>query len=273
MELREVVDYYKRQSPQISELIDFFYRTYQLQNQYVNQISPVLPLPNDAAIKKLQDGKYLFEDIRWSINKTVFKDIINELFTLLKPRCEKTDGLEKALLNIPESVPNNLPDLVGNLTKSIPALSDTEKETLCYLIWQALKVFYRKEAEQFGALDYRQYWSKPVCPVCGGLPKISQLQKDTGKRLLVCHQCWTKWPVTRIICHYCGNTDQDKLAYFYADDNRSYRVDVCYKCKKYLKTIDEKSIGREVIPEVEDIITYHLDTLAISQGYQNPFAL
>jgi len=47
-----------------------------------------------------------------------------------------------------------------------------------------------------------------------------------------------------------------------------YRVDVCEKCKRYIKTIDTKEIGEEVIPLIEDIGTLHLDILAQKEGYK-----
>ena len=272
MKLPEVIDYYKKQNPQISELINFFYRTDQLQSQYAGKISSVLPLTADTAIQKLKKGKYLLEGIHWSINRDIFKNIIGGLLTTLKTQGEKAEGLEKALLNIPDPIPNNLPELIKTVTKTAANLTVQEKETLGYLLWQALKVFYRKEAEQFNSIGYQQYWSKPVCPVCGGLPKISRLTKETGKRTLACYLCGTEWTIPRLSCPYCGNTNQDTLGYFYAEGNRGYRVDVCNACKKYIKTIDENALGRITQrPEVEDVITYHLDTLAISEGYQNPF--
>lgn len=273
MKLQEAINYYKKQSPQISELIDFFYRTYQLQNQYTGKIPSILSLTADTATQKLQEGKYLFEGIAWTVNRDIFKNIVGDLLATLKTRGEKTDGLAKALLNIPDPIPNNLTELVKNATEAATNLTAPEKETLSYLLWQTLKVFYLKEAEQFSATDYQPHWSKSICPVCGGLPKISRLQKDSGQRHLFCYLCWTKWSVHRIGCPFCGNTSTETLSYFYAEGNRGYRVDVCNACKKYIKTIDENALGRETIPEVEDMVTYHLDTLAISQGYQNPFIL
>lgn len=273
MKLQEVVDYYKKQSPQISELIDFFYQTRQLQDKYIDKIPSVLPLTADAAIQKLREGKYLLEGIHWTVNNDIFRSIIDDLLTVLKARGERTDGLEKTLSGISDPIPTNLPELVKSTAKTAINLTTQEKETLVYLLWQALKVFYRNEAEQFSAIDYSQHWSKSTCPFCGGLPKISQLQKESGKRLLACHLCWTKWSVHRVGCPYCGNTSNETLSYFYAGGNRGYRADVCNVCKKYIKTVDENALGRETIPEVEDIITYHLDTLAISEGYQNPFTL
>jgi len=273
MKLQEVVDYYKKQSPQISELIDFFYQTYQLQNQHAGQISPTLHLTKDKAIQKLQEGKYLFDGIPWAVNADIFRNIANNLIATLKAQNGKSEGLEKAIANISAPIPSKLPELLKNATKTGIDLTETEKEALGYILWQTLRVFYRKEAEQFSAIDYTQYWAKHTCPVCGGLPKISQLQKDSGRRFLSCHLCWTKWSVHRIGCPYCGNTSNETLSYFYSGGNRGYRADVCNICKKYIKTVDENSLGRETLPEVEDIITYHLDTMALSEGYQSPFTL
>ena len=59
------------------------------------------------------------------------------------------------------------------------------------------------------------------------------------------------------------------LRYFYTEkEGRAYRIDVCDKCKRYIKTIDAKELGMEVIPRIEDVGTMYLDILAEKQGYK-----
>jgi FdhE protein len=270
IDVQENINYYKNLKPQLAGLLNFFSMTCNLQNQHIKQLSPGFIMSQETAIKKLQSGKYLMEEVLWPVDKQAFKKIVDGLIGVLKENNEKTEHIEKLFSGLPDYIPNKLSDLINLFTGDKKEMGAAERNTVNYILWQALRIFYLKESEQFKDMDYQPYWTKSICPVCGNLPKISRLLKDNGKRALACHLCRTEWVVPRISCAFCGNTSQDKLGYLYADDNKAYRADVCHKCNKYLKTIDERVLGREIILELEDVITYHLDTLAISGGYQNP---
>ena len=211
------------------------------------------------------------ESITWSIDKNSFENIFKDLIKILKQRGENTDKFEKLFLNISDLIPTKFPELMDFVIKDKEDITQSEKDTLSYVLWHTLSVFYKKTAEIFNGIDYKTYWTKAICPLCGNLPKMSRLNREDGKRILACFLCWTEWLVPRISCAYCGNNSQDTLEYFYANGNKVYRVDICKVCNKYIKTIDEKLLGRNVNLEIEDNITYHLDTLAISKGYKNPF--
>ena len=51
-----------------------------------------------------------------------------------------------------------------------------------------------------------------------------------------------------------------------------FRVDVCDKCKKYIKTIDERKMPENKILDfsLENINTLYLDILAQKEGYESP---
>ncbi|MBI4712135.1 MAG: formate dehydrogenase accessory protein FdhE [Planctomycetes bacterium] len=271
-EIDKEIAYYKNLNPKLIDLLDFFSRLNQL--QYLSIKQPyVFTTSKDDALKQLQQDKYLTEGKQWFINKQDFNNIFREIIKLLKERGEKTEVFENLLMELPEKIPTNPEELIKWANQHQNKLEERGRNTLTYILWQALSIFYQNEFKQFRNIDYQRYWTKATCPVCGNLPKISKLLKDTGKRVLACYLCWTEWPVHRLVCPYCGNKDQDKLSYFYADGNKAYRVDICNACNHYLKTIDEKQLGRETILELEDVITYHLDTLAFSEGYQNPLNL
>ncbi|MFH1823719.1 MAG: formate dehydrogenase accessory protein FdhE [Candidatus Firestonebacteria bacterium] len=268
----EAVKYYKGIKPQLGELLDLYVRINSLQSQYIEQMSYTLSISSDLAIEKLKSGKYLLEKIPFIIDKENFMKLVNDLIKLMKDSGEKAGKVESLFLSSPEYIPTELQELTDCFIKS-KELTLHDKNLVHYILWQALKTFYKKEAKNLKSINDKSYWTKSICPVCGNLPKISRLMKETGKRQLVCSLCWTEWSFTRISCPYCLNTCQDKLGYFYIDDDKAYRIDVCHICKNYIKTIDEKQIGRETVLEIEDIITYHMDILAFSKGYKNPLNL
>ena len=111
-------------------------------------------------------------------------------------------------------------------------------------------------------------WLKGNCPVCGGEPLMAKLEGETGKRILQCYLCRTEWAFARLECPFCGNSDQDKLRYFYDEEDKSYRVEVCDKCKMYLKTADTRLTEKDVVLFVENLATLHLDIVAKEEGFQ-----
>jgi len=110
---------------------------------------------------------------------------------------------------------------------------------------------------------------KGTCPLCGGLPSMSLLKEETGKRFLFCPHCGCQWQVDRIACPYCTNREHETLHYLYAEDEENYRIDLCEKCHQYIKTIDLRKTD-VMDPFLEDIATLHLDVLAAQKGFKRP---
>ncbi len=108
-----------------------------------------------------------------------------------------------------------------------------------------------------------------ICPICGSLPFLSLLDEAIGKRTLLCSFCGYPWQIDRFLCPYCNNRAQDSLHYLYAEGEESCRIDLCEKCRGYVKTIDLRRT--EVSdPSLEDLSTLHLDILASQKGYERP---
>jgi FdhE protein len=100
------------------------------------------------------------------------------------------------------------------------------------------------------------------------MAKLKNEEGVEGARFLVCSSCGYEWRFMRLKCPFCENKEHERLRYFYIEkEGRAYRVDVCEKCKRYIKTLDTKELGEEVIPLIEDIGTLHLDILAQNEGY------
>jgi FdhE protein len=112
-------------------------------------------------------------------------------------------------------------------------------------------------------------WLKGYCPVCGSSPAMAYLRKDDGKRILWCQFCGTKWSFLRLKCPFCSNEDQNALRYFFTEENDSYRVYLCDKCKKYMKTIDQRKIKEDDNLDMgwKNLETIALDFLAQKDGY------
>lgn len=109
-------------------------------------------------------------------------------------------------------------------------------------------------------------WGKSNCPVCGSVPILSLLKGQRGLRHSLCSRCGCEWKVDRVSCCVCGNKDAGSLQYFHAEGDAARRIDLCDKCRHYIKTIDCRSL-EESDPSLEDLATLHLDVLATQKGY------
>jgi FdhE protein len=51
------------------------------------------------------------------------------------------------------------------------------------------------------------------------------------------------------------------------EDIEGYRVDVCEKCRRYVKTLDRRTRVSPAKLELADILTPELDEAAVEKGY------
>jgi FdhE protein len=134
-------------------------------------------------------------------------------------------------------------------------------------IEESIRPALEKVVERYGGAVGKSEWSEGYCPICGREPKIGEIRDDEGSRYLFCNQCGFEWHYQRIRCPFCGNEEQQTLAYFTIEEDERYRVDVCNECKRYIKIIDFRDSKEKADLDVEDIATLHLDMLANDEGY------
>ena len=145
---------------------------------------------------------------------------------------------------------------------------DDQLDLIDLFIEESLRPELEAVAEQYGALVAKSGWTEGYCPICGKEPKIGEIREsEDGRRYLFCHQCGYKWHFRRIKCPFCGNEEQHSLAYFAVEGEESHRVDVCNKCRRYIKIVELSKSSEDVNLDVEDITTLHLDMLAYEEGY------
>jgi FdhE protein len=134
-------------------------------------------------------------------------------------------------------------------------------------IEESLRPALEKVTARHGDSIRKADWAEGYCPVCGREPKIGEIRDEEGSRYLFCNQCGFEWSYLRIKCPFCGNEEQQSLAYFTIEGDERYRVDVCNECKRYIKIVDFREAKQKADLDVEDIATLHLDMLANDEGY------
>lgn len=107
-----------------------------------------------------------------------------------------------------------------------------------------------------------------LCPKCNSLPLLGVLRQegDGGKRYLRCAFCAHEWGFRRILCPACGETREEKLPVFVAEQFPHIRMESCETCKHYLRTIDLTKDGHAV-PEVDDLSAVPLTLWAQEKEY------
>lgn len=190
----------------------------------------------------------------------------NEVLADASPRI--VDALDKGMLDAPSLFSKVLEEDDTYLDEVATRLG-TDKRLLAFAAYSSMKPTLCLCAEQLATyLDKEAPWEKGYCPICGSPPALSMLRED-GQRSLLCSLCGHEWAIQRIFCPFCDNKDQETLHYFFSEQERDYRVDVCDQCKKYIKTIDTREMKRPVYAFVEQISTLHLDMLAQEQGLES----
>jgi FdhE protein len=182
------------------------------------------------------------------------------------------DALEKGSLDIPTLFSSILSEDDTYLAETARKL-DADKRILAFAAYSSIKPSLGICAEQLATyLDKEALWDKGYCPICGSPPALAIL-RDEGERSLLCSFCGHEWRTQRIYCPFCENRDHKTLHYFFSEEEKDHRVDVCDQCKKYIKTVDTRKMQRPVYAFVEQVSTLHLDMLAQDKGLESPIPL
>ena len=153
--------------------------------------------------------------------------------------------------------------------KKISGEFDIDEAILQFLIHMSIKPSVIAQVETLRDSADTKNWLRGYCPLCGSLPSISEL-KHEGQRFFLCSFCDFQWQGERLRCPFCENNDHNKLHYFYSEGQEAYRVDLCDNCNQYIKTVDSRKLAYEPNLDLEDIVTLHLDILAVEKGYRRP---
>ncbi|HJX13744.1 MAG TPA: formate dehydrogenase accessory protein FdhE [Dehalococcoidales bacterium] len=157
-----------------------------------------------------------------------------------------------------------------NGEKLPPALAAGISQALMGVIIQlTLKPWLAAYARTLIDSVKQERWRRSYCPVCGGRPDFAFLDRERGARWLLCSRCDSEWIFQRIECPYCGTRDRSALSFF-TDEKELYRLNVCARCRGYLKIIDLRKTDDEVLLPLERLMTGEMDTRARREGYRLP---
>jgi FdhE protein len=273
----QTIEDYKKANPHYNDLLDILGEILILREEYRNIMQGSIFSVNEKIIpQKMEGGLPLVDFVGGKFDLTRPREYFNSLITIAEKKMPEeaqniTAIIKDRQLDWEEMIRASF-DQTGEDTaaESKKTLDETEDslDLIDLFVEESLRPELEYIADKYGKIVAKSGWTEGYCPICGKEPKIGEIRAaEEGKRYLFCHQCGYKWNFRRIKCPFCGNEEQHSLAYFAVEGEERYRVDVCNKCRRYIKTVDLDKNGEEVNLDVEDIATLHLDMLAYEEGY------
>jgi len=272
----KTIEDYKSANPHYTELLDIMADILILREEYRNSMKdPIFRVEENLITKKMEGGLPLIDFMGKEYDLTRPKEYFNSLISIAEKRMPEEaqniiDIIKSQQFDWEKMIRASF-DRKNEETDAQELLAGREAEENIDLIdlftEESLRPELESIAEKYGEIIEKSNWSEGYCPICGKEPKIGEIRGEEGKRYLFCHQCGFKWYFHRIKCPFCGNEEQHSLAYFEVEGEERYRVDVCNKCRRYIKTVELPKSSEEPNLDVEDIATLHLDMIAYDEGY------
>jgi FdhE protein len=235
-----------------------------------------LPLKEEIEERKqrLSDGHYLFRPCGVELNTNESNRIAVELLDLLKKnlsdRVEDLNNIINAMVQEKIKASDLLLQIIkneGNQIKKVIRDNNLAEDIFTFFAIYFARPFRQIASEYLlEGLD-KLNWFSGYCPVCGHWPALAHINSESGQRTLWCLCCNTKWNFKRTQCAYCLNEDHQSLQILNPESEESFRVQVCKKCKRYLKEV-RSNIELKNFPFDKFYLgTLPLDIIAAQKGY------
>jgi len=269
----KTIEFYKNQNPHYEELLAILEEILILREKYRRRLTAdVFPVDERLIPSKIEGGLPLIDLSQGDYDLTLPREYFLDLLHIAEKRAPgETEELARKINDGEEDFRELvLGAFYGEPGEMEDDEQDNEEETFDLIdlfLEECLRPAFERVAAKYGESVLKSKWSEGYCPICGKEPKIGEIKEEEGRRYLFCNQCGIKWPFLRIKCPFCGNEEQQTLAYFTVEDDERYRVDVCNECKRYIKIVDFRETKEEANLDIEDITTLHLDMLATEEGY------
>ncbi len=237
-----------------------------------------LLITKEEAGRRLAQGLPIIDSSKLQLDEGELADLLQRICAIIAKQAGGWNSAAGRLLEAINSGQLSLSGVAqkaiaydGGYFKQVSEEMHEDEEVLAFIAKVLVAPFLRVCAASVrGELNLDLALTKR-CPVCGGAPRMAKLQREDGKRMLECSLCDTQWAFERLRCPLCGNEDQDTLGFFFVEGDSACRVDKCDKCKRYIKTVDERKRAEDKARAlaVEDVATLYLDMLAEKEGYQS----
>lgn len=257
-------------NPFASDLKEFFKRCKLL------SLFKKLPLREDIEERKqrLSEGRYLFRPCGVEININETNRIAAELLELLKKhlkdREQDFNDISNALIQEKIKANDLLLQIIkneGNMIRKVIRDNNLSEDIFTFFAIYFARPFRQHASEYLLEGIDKLNWFYGYCPVCGHWPGITHINAEVGQRTLWCLCCGTKWNFKRTQCAFCLNEDHHSLSIINTENEDSYRIQVCRKCKRYLKDVRTGIDVKDFPFDKYYLGTLLLDIIAAQDGY------
>jgi FdhE protein len=261
------LDAIEKEEGSLPRLLELYRKLIQIQTRVGQELDKPNPgLSSEAIHQRTAEGKALITASDFTCDLHLLQDTFRKIAALFGEYADPFNNTAEEFSKLAEI--DLTPDFIEAWYngKHLPSSDEVSQTLLKELIHAAIKPFLTSYASALTDSIEQEQWRRGYCPVCGGNPDFSFLEKENGARWLLCSRCDTEWLFERLKCPYCNNTDQQKLSY-YTSDEGLYRLYVCDNCKHYLKAIDLRNAGPDTLIPLERLLTLEIDVQARHYGY------
>jgi FdhE protein len=276
-EIKKTANALKKLRPAYSRVIGFYEKIFEAQEKSAVKIEVDTPhFSNDILALKAKEKLPIISLDEFFVDINASRKLFSKICRIINKSGSRMSSAAEAIFAANENKKIDFNKLYAAMLNdddvyfsNIASKLKIPKDVLAFITYNSIKPSVSIYAQSISKyLDKQNPWEKGYCPICGNLPIISTFESD-GERFLVCSFCWHKWAVTRIFCPFCENKESKTLYYFFSEEEKEYRVDVCDKCGKYIKNVDTRIIDRFFYPPLEQVATLHLDIMAKEKGFEN----
>ncbi len=254
----------------VKELNEFINRTAEMR---LFKRFPVIE-SSEASSQRLINGRYLLRPCGVEFDQedcgTAAIDLFNLLLKNMPERKDDITLLRESFISERLNIYDFLLKAFCNRGNEVllDINSNSLPTDLCifFALWYC-RPFRQKAARRLISDLNLSLWENGYCPVCGHWPSLGHIETKEGHRTLWCAHCGTTWQYERIKCVFCSTTDQDRLELISLADDYTYYVQVCSKCRRYLKVVRSTESVLEFPFELVYLGTSTLDMVVASAGY------
>jgi FdhE protein len=269
--LEKLGEWSRKEGP-LPHHIDAYSRLLRLQVEAKARIAvPGLALDRELVSGRLRQGTPIvsFADLSldWPLVQELFRSVALVLAEYAGQHPTDALGLEGLASDVSRLKQVTEDWYQGKSLSTIAVENQVGEGLLAAAVQATLYPFLAVHSEAILKIVDQELWRRRYCPICGGKPDFSFLDKERGARWLLCSRCDTEWLFQRLECPYCGTQSHDALTYF-TNKQELYRLYTCKKCQSYIKVIDLRKASAEVLLPLERIMTADLDRQAMEAGYK-----
>ncbi len=280
-QINQAVDKVKQIRPAYTDILDFYGRLFIAQEDSKANVSIDPIIISETALEQKHEADFpLIHISEFVIDEAASQALFKQICRMATGVSGKLGDTADAILKVIDNDGIDLPRLFSGLLsedeaylKRLPDGLKNNGEVIALIAYSSINPSIVLNTDQLSTfLDKEASWGKGYCPICGSLPGFALLE-DEGKRSFFCSFCRYQWFAPRRFCPFCENREEKTLAYFFSEEEKEYRVDVCEKCHKYIKTLDMRNTERIIYVPLEQVATLHLDIKAKAKGFESGVTL